>query len=72
MGLGYVRKSELAWGISGFWPLCGFHLRPLAVTLGAAYGWPRWFPEAAVPRGSKGNTVRITHQGPTPWLPPQL
>lgn len=23
-------------------------------------------------RGLKGNTVRITHQGPKPWLPSQL
>lgn len=22
--------------------------------------------------GSKGNTVKATHQGPNPWLPPQL
>lgn len=25
-----------------------------------------------IARGLKGNTVRITHQGPIPWLPSQL
>src|SRR5690606_68918 len=29
-------------------------------------------PRPAQGRGTKGNTVRRTHQGPRPWLPPQL
>src|SRR5690349_12375327 len=33
---------------------------------------PCWFPGPVRARGSKGNTVRRTHQGPNPWLPPQL